>query len=145
MHMLQQTGLGLVTAALAVALAGCSDDSDTPSDPGAAQGAIQVQCERQATPARSKISVDGNNLVPQNGAFKARVTAAGGSVTSPTRQAAGDEVEFDFDSNPNDVAEGATAILPTLIAARAGADVLGEILNSQGQVVAGQGVECQFP
>ena len=145
MHMIQQAGLGLVTAALAVALAACSDDSDTPSDPGAAQGAIQVQCERQANPARSKISVDGNNLVPQNGAFKARVTAAGGSVTSPTRQAAGDEVEFDFDSNPNDVAEGATAILPTLIAARASADVLGEILNSQGQVVAGQGVECQFP
>ena len=145
MHMIQQAGLGLVTAALAVALAACSDDSDTPSDPGAAQGAIRVQCERQASPARSKISVDGNNLVPQNGAFQARVTAAGGSVTSPTRQAAGDEVEFDFDSNPNDVAEGATAILPTLIAARASADVLGEILNSQGQVVAGQGVECQFP
>jgi hypothetical protein len=145
MHMLQQTGMGLVTAALAVALAGCSDDTDSPSDPGAAQAAIRVQCERQASPARSKISVDGNDLIPQNGAFRARVTAAGGSVTSPTRQPAGDEVEFDFDSNPNDIAEGATAILPTLIAARAGADVVGELLNSQGQVVASQGVECQFP
>ena len=143
--MLQQRGLGLATAALAVALAGCSGDSDSLSDPGAAQGAIRVQCERQASPARSKISVDGNDLVQQNGAFQARVTAAGGSVTAPARQAVGDEVEFDFDSNPNDVAAGATAILPTFIAARAGADVVGEILNPQGQVVASQGVECQFP
>ena len=145
MHMLQQTGLGLVTAVLAVALSGCAGDTDTPSDPGAAQGAIRVQCERQASPDRSKISVDGNNLVPQNGAFRARVSAAGGSVTSPARQAAGDAVEFDFDSNPNDIAEGATAIVPTLIAARAGADVVGEILSPQGQVVASQSVECQFP
>ena len=102
-----------MAAALAVALAGCSDDTDTPSDPGTAQGDIRVQCERQASPNRSKISVDGNNVVRQNGAFRARVTAAGGSVTSPTRHAVGDEVEFDFDSNPNDVAEEATAIVPS--------------------------------
>ena len=153
MHMLQQTRLGLVIAAFAVVLAGCPGDTppSAPSDPavdpaggGSAQGAIEVRCERRASPDRSKISVDGNNLVPRNGAFRARVSAVGGSVISSTQQATGDEVEFDFDSNPNDIAQGATAILPTLIVARAGADVVGEILNPQGQVVASQGVDCEF-
>jgi len=134
MHMLQQTGLGLVTAVLAVALSGCAGDTDTPSDPGAAQGAIRVQCERQASPDRSKISVDGNNLVPQNGAFRARVSAAGGSVTSPARQAAGDEVEFDFDSNPNDIRAGATRIGANFI--RNGS-VRAAIFNAAGNMVAG--------
>jgi len=33
----------------------------------------------------------------------------------------------------------------SFLAARAGADVVGEILSPQGQVVASQSVECQFP
>jgi len=111
---------------------------------GSSGGNSRVRCERRSGPNRSKISVDGNNLVPLNGTFRARVSASGGTVTAPARRAVGDEVEFDFDSNPNDIAQGATPISATFITARAGADVIGEILNAQGQVVFSQGVECQF-
>ena len=132
---------GLAIAVVLVALGGCNGDSSTQP---AVQASLRVQCERSTTPDRSKISVDANDLVQQSGAFRARVTAAGGSVTSTVLQAAGDEVEFDFDSNSNDVAEGATPIAATFITARAEADVLGELLTADGQVVASQGVDCQF-
>lgn len=56
----------------------------------------------------------------------------------------GDEAEFDFDSNPNDVAQGATPIPATFAAAQSGADVVGEILDAQGRVVVSQGAECTF-
>ena len=70
--------------------------------------------------------------------------AAAGSVISAAKRAVGDEVEFDFDSNRNDIAAGATRISATFISRRSGSDVVGEILNSQGAVVARQGVECSF-
>ena len=140
MQMRQQARRGLI-AGLVVALGGCNGDSAT--QPGV-QATLRVQCERSTNPDRSKISVDANDLAPQNGVFHARVTAAGGSATSPVQQAGGDEVEFDFDSNSNDVAQGATAISSTFIAARSEADVVGELLTEAGQVVASQGVDCQF-
>lgn len=109
---------------------------------GTTAGNIRVRCERRAN--RSKISVDGMNLVPRNGTFSARVTSAGGTVNAPSRQAVGDEAEFDFDSDAGDIAQGATRLAPTFIAARDGSDVVGEILDAGGRVVASQGVECQF-
>ena len=89
----------------------------------------------------SKISVDGNNVTPRNGTFRARVQAAGGTVTSASKRAVGDEVEFDFDSNTE---PGATRIASNFIQRRFGADVIGILLNAQGTVVARQGVECEF-
>jgi hypothetical protein len=65
-------------------------------------------------------------------------------VTAPARRAVGDEVEFDFDSNRNDIAAGATRIAANFIRARSGPDVIGQILNAQGAVVASRGVECEF-
>lgn len=113
--------------------------------PAAADAAsLRLRCEKRFDPARSKISVDGRNVSP-NAIYTARVISGQNQATARPKSAVGDEVEFDFDSNPNDIAEGATAIVPTLIAARAGADVVGEILSPQGQVVASQSVECQFP
>jgi hypothetical protein len=85
---------------------------------------LRVRCEARRS-SRSKISVDGNNLSPRNGCFRARVRAAGGTVTSAARRAVGDEVEFDFDSDRGDIAQGATRI-------------------TQGRVVASQGVDCRF-
>jgi hypothetical protein len=105
-------------------------------------GTLRLRCERRS--GRSKISVDGNNLSPRNGSFRARVRAASGSVVSAAKRAVGDEVEFDFDSNRNDIAAGATRISATFISRRSGPDVVGEILNAQGAVVARQGVECSF-
>ena len=131
----------LAIAVVVVALGGCSEDSTT--QPGI-QATLRVQCERSTNPDRSKISVDANDLAPQGGTFRARVTAAGGTMTSSVQQAVGDEVEFDFDSNSNDVAEGATAIAASFITARSEADVVGELLTDAGQVVASQSVDCQF-
>jgi hypothetical protein len=95
-------------------LAACSDSSLAPSAPSeattglqpaspvpAAIASIRLRCERRAN--RSKISVDGRGLVPRGGSFRARVSAAGGTVTSPSQRAVAGEAEFDFDSNRNDI------------------------------------------
>jgi hypothetical protein len=103
---------------------------------------LRVRCEHRN--GRSKISVDANNVNPRNGQFKARVRAAGGTVTSGLKRAVGDEVEFDFDSDPGDFAAGATPIPANFIQRRPGADVIGILLNAQGNVVARLGVECTF-
>jgi hypothetical protein len=163
MNQVQHSLRGLLVVGLVSAAFGCNNDALTPTSASdatttlsaatfannsvssaaiALSGTLRLRCERR--PGRSKISVDGNNLVPRNGRFRARVKAAGGTVTSVARRAIGDEAEFDFDSNPNDVARGATRISSSFIAHRAGPDVVGEILNAQGQVVARSGAECQF-
>ena len=143
---------GIILAGCSVVLAACSSElsglaelSDgtavTAGDTsGLVVGSLRVRCERRS--GRSKISVDGNNLTPRNGLFIARVRAAGGTAASAQRRAVGDEVEFDFDSNRNDVAAGATRLSANFIVARSGADVTGEILNAQGAVIASQGAEC---
>jgi hypothetical protein len=147
MNQVQQLLRGLVLAGLAAAAFGCSGEVVTPSSASDATippagddnsslsggddasallvSTLRLRCERRSS--RSKISVDGNNLAPRGGAFRARVTAAGGTVTSPSTRAVGDEAEFDFDSNRNDVAAGATRISATFIARRSGPDVVGEI------------------
>jgi hypothetical protein len=150
----------LVLAGLVSSAAGCGSDALDPSSSGSSlsgspeasavaqanlstlAGSLRVRCERRS--GRSKISVDANNVSPRGGRFRARVQAAGGSVTSGLKRAVGDEVEFDFDSNRNDVARGATRIPASFIQHRAGADVVGILLNAQGTVVARQGVECSF-
>jgi hypothetical protein len=104
---------------------------------------LRVRCEARGS-SRSKISVDGNNVSPRNGSFRARVRAAGGTVTSAAKRAVGDEVEFDFDSDRGDIARGATRVPARFIVARSGPDVIDELLNAQGRVVARQGVECRF-
>ena len=48
------------------------------------------------------------------------------------KRAVGDEVEFDFDSNTE---RGATRIPANFIRARAGAEVIGQLLNANGVVV----------
>ena len=143
---------GLVLAAM-LGTAACNNDVVTPSSstaPGegtmiaaenisALSATLRVRCERR--PGRSKISVDANNVSPRNGTFRARVRAAGGTVTSGLKRAVGDEVEFDFDSNTE---AGATRIPANFIQRRDGADVVGILLNAAGTVVARRGVECEF-
>jgi hypothetical protein len=67
---------------------------------------VTVSCEKRTS--RSKVSVDGNNLA--SGAYRAVITSGTKKATSGFDNTAGDEVEFDFDSAANDIAEGATAI-----------------------------------
>jgi hypothetical protein len=122
----------------------CASD---PSGPSAATGqtelaasgggaaGIRIRCERRAN--RSRVSVDGNNLRPLNGAFRARVRSGPNSVTSGPRRAVGDEVEFDFDSNPNDIAAGATRIGPRFIV---GGRVTAQILRNGNVVRSGAAI-----
>jgi hypothetical protein len=143
--------LSLIPLAFAaVVAAACSEGSTSPttdavafaSGPGsggASGNAISVSCEKRSS--RSRVSVDGRNL--PSGSYTARITSGANSKTSPARRTVGDEVEFDFDSNRNDIAEGATAISAGFIQVSATPDVRGEILNASGTVVRTLGVNCR--
>lgn len=96
---------------------------------GAAAAAdVRVSCEKRTN--RSKASVDGNNLAA--GSYRAVLRSGGKSVTTPYAAAVGDEAEFDFDSRPADIAEGATAIAPQFIV---DGRVRGYLVNSANQRV----------
>ena len=156
-----QLAIAAVASALIIAVsAACAADAAGIADPNVPNGAdataltatgdlatatpnagVRLRCERRSN--RSKISVDGRNLTPRGGTFRARVRAAGGTATSGTQRAVGDEAEFDFDSNRNDIREGATRIAANFVRSRAGADVVAEILNAQGGVVATQSGDCE--
>lgn len=107
------------------------DDSPNRPDNSGGTATLRIKCEQRSTPARARVSVDGTNLPA--GSYSARIASGGASVTSALRVAVGDEVEFDFDSNRNDIAAGATAISTTFIQ---GGTVTGALLNSAGTVVA---------
>ena len=111
---------------------------------------VRVRCEKRGT-ARSKISVDGNDLLP--GSYRARVTSGANSATSGAQQAVGDQAEFDFDSDAGDIAappagEGATPIGANFITITAGPnnDVKGEIFSgatATGTAVVSSSVDCR--
>ena len=61
-------------------------------------------------------------------------------MTSAAQPPVGDEAEFDFDSNANDVAAGATSIQPSFIQGNA---ITGSIINAGGQTVASSTVGCR--
>jgi hypothetical protein len=154
----------LASATLAVALAACSASDATapaageaalgrnsgspssPSTPSTSAAVASVKCElRTGSGARSKISVDGKNLTPRNGDWTARVTSGGNTATAPVTRGVGDEVEFDFDSAPDDIAAGATAIARTFIVVSASAhDVTARIMDAAGNVVATGGADCRM-
>lgn len=105
--------------------------------PGGGGARIEVRCERRAD--RSKISVDGNGLVP--GTYAARVSSGPGVAMAGPKASTGDEVEFDVDSDPGDVAAGATAIAAGFIEG-APPRVTGELLDAAGGVVASATRSC---
>lgn len=88
--------------------------------------------------------MDGNNLVPLNGTFRAGVRSGGVTVAHPALQAIGDEVEFDFSSDPNDIAAGAQPIASDYIKVNAaGPDVEARIVDATGATVAQGGADCR--
>ena len=102
--------------------------------PAAADAAsLRLRCERRFDPARSQISVDGRNVSP-NAIYTARVISGTNQATARPKSAVGNEVEFDFDSNPNDIRAGATRIAANFI--RNGS-VRAAIFNAAGNMVAG--------
>ena len=78
---------------------------------------IRIKCEKRLNPdgsaERSKISVDGKDL--DAGTYTAMVASGDNGAISNSQSAMGDEVEFDFDSNNNDVDAGAKEIDPDFI------------------------------
>jgi hypothetical protein len=126
-----------ITAPSAIVPETTQASSGSASGSGGGDDTIRVRCERRGT-RRSKASVDGNNLA--SGSYRARLTSGANSATSAARNTVGDEVEFDFDSNRNDIAEGATAIARDFIQ---GGEATGELLNANGQVVASATVACE--
>lgn len=73
---------------------------------GASAADVEVRCEKRSN--RSKASVDGSNL--RSGQYRAVLRSGTKTKRSPYDQTIGDEIQFDFDSRPADIAEGATAI-----------------------------------
>jgi hypothetical protein len=112
--------------------------SPDPTAAGGQAGTIRVRCERRGS-QRSRISVDGTNLAA--GRYHARVTSGANSEVSTSKAAVSGEVEFDFDSNPRDVAAGAVRISPTFIQA---GRVKGEIRSASGAVVVAATVACEM-
>jgi hypothetical protein len=75
----------------------------------AADAELRVRCERRAG-KRSRVSVDGTNVVP--GSYQ--ITLKSGSATAPSVTevvpVGADEFEADYDSSRADIRAGATAI-----------------------------------
>lgn len=90
---------------------------------------IRVKCEKRAD--RSKVSVDGNNMVSGN--YIAKIVSGDNVKESEAKATVGDEIEFDFDSSTKDVTTGATRISRSFIQ---GGRVTGQLINEQGFTVA---------
>ena len=97
---------------------------------------VRVKCETRSD--RSKASIDGSNLA--TGMYTAVLTSGANSATSPAAQTVGDEVEFDFDSNPRDIRKGATPIAKTFIVNKS---ATGSIIDANGNVVATATAKCR--
>ena len=106
---------------------------------GGGTGFARVRCERR--PDRSKASVDGKNL--PSGTYSARIVSGANTAASGALSTVGDEVEFDFDSERDDIAAGATPIAAGFIQG-APPQVTGQILDTGGAVVAQATVTCEL-
>ncbi len=96
---------------------------------------IRVECEKRAN--RSKVSVDGSNLIAGN--YTAKIISGSNTKKSTPKATTGDEVEFDFDSDAGDVAAGATRISRNFIQGT----VTGQLINENGFTVAQSTRTCR--
>jgi len=103
---------------------------------GAADAGIRIKCEQRAD--RSKISVDAKDLTP--GAYQAQAMSGTNTATSDLANSVGDEVEADFNSDPDNIAQGAVSIPANFIQ---GGQVTGKILDADGATVISDTVNCR--
>ena len=82
--------------------------------------------------------MDGKNL--DAGQYRALIKSGTETRKSPWQQTIDDEVEFDFDSDADDVAEGATRISQTFVKKT----VKAKILDQQGFTVASDTATCRI-
>ena len=101
---------------------------------------IRLKCESRNSPPRAKISVDGRGFGP--GQYRAVVRSGKAQrISNQSLSPVDGEVEFDFDSNRNDVKEGATFIRPTFIKNNR---VSATIVDQDGFAVAPQARTCRM-
>lgn len=103
----------------------------------AAAPSIRVTCEVRGT--RAKASVDGKGLGA--GLYRGMIVSGGNAAAAPAEAAVGGEVEFDFDSNPADIAAGATAISSTFIV---NGQLSGKVVDAAGNTVASDTSACRI-
>ena len=117
-----KNALGFAVTALALTLSLLGD---------ANAASVSAKCEVRGT-SRSRISVDGAGL---RGSYFARVYSGGVWKSSKVKSTDSDnEVEFDFDSKPDDIKAGATAIPANFIKS---AKVIGTIRKSGSNALIG--------
>ena len=99
-----------------------------------------LKCEKRGDPQRSKVSVETEDLVA--GAVYTATVRSGTRTAMSTRAAnpAG-VVEYDFDSNRRDIAEGATAIPSNFIS---GGKASAKVTDALGNVVASGTASCRM-
>ena len=97
---------------------------------------LRLRCEVRDD--RSKISVDAKNLRP--GEYQAIVKSGSNRRISRWHMSIGDEVEIDFDSDREDIAEGATGISRGFIK---NGRTYARIVDRQGFLVADDTVPCR--
>ena len=116
----------------------CFPGGTPPPPPPSPNAIARVTCEVRSD--RSRASVNGQNLA--SGEYSARIFAGANAAEADSTATVGDEVEFDFDSEPDDVAAGATPIAPDFIEGGTPA-VTGEILDASGAIVASGTATCR--
>ena len=104
---------------------------------GSTTPTIVVTCERRSD--RSRASVNGNDLA--SGSYKARLVSGPNTAATGLAPTVGDEVEHDFDSDPADIAAGATAIGAAFLHGTP-LQATGELLDANDAVVVSATVTC---
>lgn len=97
---------------------------------------VVVTCEKRTN--RSKVSVDASKLAP--GSYYARASSGSNEAQALAQTAVRGEVQFDFDSDHQDIAAGATAIAPGFIV---DGKVTGTVYNASGVEVASATGSCR--
>lgn len=98
-----------------------------------------AKCEKRNNPQRSRISVEARDLVP-GAVYSATIISGANSVVASVAANTGGDAEYDFDSNPNDIFAGATAISSNFI----GISVNASVTDALGNVVESGSVQCKI-
>ena len=110
------------------------DDDDIPGNSGTAK--LFLKCELRSD--RSKISADGKDL--STGSYYVSVSAGPNTAQSPLADTVGDEVEFDFDSEMDDILSGDIAIDASFV--QAGQPVEATIFDADDNIVVSATATC---
>ena len=118
-----------------------SDESADDDSDDADEVNLFASCEvrhEAGEQTRSKAKVKAKNLAAED--YYAVLTSGDNTIQSETRPISGDEIEIEFDSDADDVLEGAEAIEPGFII---NGTVTGELFNADTDaLVFGESVSC---